>query len=290
MRYHKTQVIAGKGLADDQFTDALRGLAIDGENRLYAVGDCELKVFSPEGKLLAGWPTSHPGHSVGIAPDGHIFVGEPGQLEVFDDKGHLRETWRDADRMGLITEIGFSGDAVLLADTADRCIRRYDRDGQHVSDIGNDNRMKGFVLPNKHVDFAVDSTGVILAPNPGRHRIERYSLDGKLLGHVGRFDGRDPAGFTGCCNPTNVAVLPGGLVVVTVKAEPYGKIYDADGKLRGVLGQGDFDASCKNMDVAVDSQGRIYIIDTVRLCVCVYEREGEQTTQPTASEGETAKP
>ena len=138
----------------------------------------------------------------------------------------------------------------------------------------------------------MDAENVIHAPNPGKHRVERYSLDGELLGRFGRFDGRDPAGFSGCCNPTNIALAPEGLVVVTVKAEPGVKVYNADGKLLAVIGADDFDPRCKNMDVAVDSQGRIHVIDTARLYICVYapDKPGVSTRPAADTSGESVKP
>ncbi|MFQ5807349.1 MAG: hypothetical protein ACE5I3_12955, partial [Phycisphaerae bacterium] len=141
-----------------------------------------------------------------------------------------------------------------------------------------DNRMRGFLVPNGHLDFAVDAGGVIHAANPGKHRVERYTPEGKLLGHFGRFDGRDPAGFGGCCNPTNIALTRQGLIVVTEKAGPRAKVYSADGRLLAVMGEDDFDPTCKNMDVAVDSSGRIYVIDTARLHICVYAPDKPDVT------------
>jgi sugar lactone lactonase YvrE len=292
MRYHPERVIGGKGTERGQFAEALRGLAIDAQDRLYAVGDSKLVVFSLQGELLGSWATERPGYSVAVTPSGTVYVGQSGQVQLFDPDGKLLDTWRDPDRMGLITAIGFSGDYVLLADAKDRCIRRYDQHGKYLGEIGRDNRMKGFLIPNRHLDFAVDAAGVIHAGNPGKHRVERYGLDGQLLGHWGRFDGRDPAGFSGCCNPTNIALTRRGDLVVTTKAEPLVKVYTTDGKLLALVGQGDFDPNCKNMDVAVDSQGRIYVIDTVRLQICVFApADSDRTTQPAQREaGETVRP
>lgn len=292
MQYRHLRVISGKGTASDQFADALRGLAIGPNDHLYAVGDTDVKVFSTQGKLLHRWRTERPGYGVAVAGDGTIYVGQPGQVQLFDSKGELLDAWRDADRLGLVTAIGFAGDNVLLADTNARCIRRYNERGEYLNDIGNDNRMRGFLIPNRHVDFAVDGKGMIHATNPGKHRVERYTPDGKLLGHFGRFDGRDPAGFGGCCNPTNIALSREGNVVVTEKAGPRVKVYDPEGKLLAVMGENDFDPSCKNMDVAVDSQERIYVADTVRLEVRVFAPEGvTAATQPaTSTTRESVKP
>ena len=39
-----------------------------------------------------------------------------------------------------------------------------------------------------------------------------------------------------------------------------------------------FDPAAKNMDVAVDSRGRIYVADTVKLEICVFAPESEKVS------------
>ncbi len=183
--------------------------------------------------------------------------------------------WQDPIRLGRVTAIGFAGDSVLAADANNRTIRRYNRAGRFLNDIGNDNRMKGFLIPNGALDLSVSIDGIIHATNPGKHRVERYTLEGELLGHIGRFDGIDPAGFPGCCNPTNVSVV-GDQLYLTEKAGPRAKVLDREGALVGVIAAETFDPLSKNMDLAVDSRGRVYVADTARLRIVVLEpvREG----------------
>ncbi len=144
-------------------------------------------------------------------------------------------------------------------------------DSQHRNDIGTDNRTNGFLIPNGVLDFAIDAAGIIHAANPGKHRVERYTPDGELLGHVGRFDGVDPEGFPGCCNPTNLALGPGGALAVTEKAAARAKVLDSGGKLVAVLGAAIFDPASKNMPVAADFRGRVYVADPVKLRILVFE-------------------
>lgn len=274
MQYSQVQVLAGKGAEADRFSEALRGLAVDRRDFVYAAGDQEIKVFESGGRLLRRWRTAKPGFAVAVSGDGRVFSGQPGQVEIFDGAGRLQATWRDEQRLGLVTAIGFSTGNVFLADARDRCIRRYDASGKYLNDIGNDNRMKGFLIPNGVVAFGVDAKGVIHSANPGKHRVERYSAEGALLGHFGRFDGRDPAGFTGCCNPTNVTVTGGSMVWVTEKAGPRAKVYDAEGALLAVIASDVFDPNCKNMSIAAGSRGRVYVADTVKLQIFVFEPQG----------------
>jgi len=283
VRYRLAKKIAGEGTAPDRFAQALRGIALDASDRLIAVGDSVLKVFEGTGELRASWKTEEPAHSVAVDGEGRIHVGETGQVEVFDPAGERLSVLRDPPRLGRVTALAPLADGILVADAQGRCLRRYGSDGAHVADIGADNRMRGFLIPNGVLDFALDDRGVIHAANPGKHRVERYSTDGELLGHFGRFDGRDPAGFSGCCNPTNVTVVGHDRVFVTEKAAPRAKVYDGEGRLLAVIAAGDvFDPNCKNMDLAVDSRGRVYVVDTARRQVLAFEPEAE----PQVEEGD----
>lgn len=274
MQYRQVQVIGGQGAGPGKFTAALRGIAIDTHGQIYAAADSELKIFDAAGVLKRRWPTSRPGLSVAVAGDGAVYVGQAGQIEIFDSAGKSAaadNTWRNPELLGRVTAIGFVREGVLAADAADRAIRRFDRGGKFLNTIGKDNPVKGFLIPNGVVDFSVDAQGIIHAANPGKHRVERYTPGGKLLGHFGRFDGNDPAGFPGCCNPTNVAVAGRDTIVVTEKAGPRVKVYDFGGKLLTVIATDVFDPNCKNMDVAVDLRGRVYVADTVKLEIFVFE-------------------
>ncbi len=262
--------MAGRGLRAEQFRESLRGICIDRAGRIFAVGDAEVKIFDASGGLVRRWKTGKPGYCAAISGQGSVYVGQAGQVEQYDEDGKLVTTLRDGERLGLVTSIGLAGEHRLLADATNRRIRRYDRDGKQVNEIGADNNTKGFLVPNGHLDFAVDAKGVIHAANPGKYRIERYTPAGELLGHFGRFGTRNVEDFPGCCNPTNLALTGLGQVVVTEKAPARSKVYDASGKLLAFIGPEAFDQNCKNMDVAVDSRGRIYIVDTVNLQIRVF--------------------
>ena len=94
------------------------------------------------------------------------------------------------------------------------------------------------------------------------------SASTQLLAHASQ---AAEAGFPGCCNPTNLALTPEGCVVVTEKAGPRVKLYGRDGALVEIIATDLFDPGCKNMDVAVDAQGRVYVVDTVERVIQVFE-------------------
>ena len=263
MLYRHTATIGG------QFQSSLTGLAVDGHGQLYAAGDSTIKLFDAAAHPRRQWTVSQPVSSVAVADDGAVYAGQTRQIEILHPSGKLLETWRNPKLVGRVTAIAIARDSVLAGDTWDRAIHRFDRAGRFLNTIGKDNPVNGLLIPNGVVDFALGSTGTIFAANPGKHRVERYASSGELLGHIGRFDGNDPAGFTGCCNPTNVAI--GAAIFTTEKAGPRVKAYGFDGKLLAVLATDLFDANCKNMDIAVNAQGRVFVADTVKLAIFVFD-------------------
>jgi outer membrane protein assembly factor BamB len=270
LRYRKARVLELSGEGPSRFQEEVRGLAIDRADMLYVAGDSKVARFDSLGESKLGFGTNDPAYCVAIAADGTTFVGGPGFVLAWGAGQSCPDSWHDPEKFGLVTAIGFLDDEVIVADVKGKALRRCDRRGHVLADIGREKLLRrGFMLPNRYLDFAVDPNGTILACNPGMHRVQRFSAKGELLGHFGRFDTVNPEGFPGCCNPTNLALTPTGDIVVTEKAPPRVKVYTPAGKLRTAFGTDDFDEDCKNMDIAVDSRGRIYVLDTERLAVVV---------------------
>jgi hypothetical protein len=133
--------------------------------------------------------------------------------------------------------------------------------------------------------------GLLRVTNPGRHRVEAYTVDG----HLELAWGKPSAGidgFCGCCNPINIALLPDGRMVTCEKGLPRVKIYREDGTLESVVaGTETFPENAKfsmnlaagklgGLDAAVDSKGRVYILDPVTGVVRVMARK----VQPSESQ------
>lgn len=242
------------------FSGAVRGLCVDRRDRLFVAGDSEIRG----GGVRCA--TSKPAHSVAVAADGAVYAGLAGGIEIFSPQGQRLDAWP----AGTITSLALWKGEIFAGDATQRAIVRLDAKGKVLATIGNDNRVRGFLIPNGAVDFDIDAEGTLHCANPGKHRVERYSAAGKLLGHIGRFDHHDAEGFPGCCNPTNVAFAH-GRTYVTEKAFGRAKVLGPDGKLLAVISDKDFDPNVKNMPLAVDSRRRVYVADTVRRQILVFE-------------------
>lgn len=272
MSYRLGRRLAGRGEAASDFRRELRAVACDGDGNWLLAGDQEVKTFTPDGTLVARCPTSRPGWSLTVDGAGRVWVGEPGRIEIFSRDGALEDTWHDEELFRLVTALAVSPEEVFVADVGSRWIHRFDSTRRLRNHIGDRHRKGGFHIPNGVLDFARDEDGTLVVANPGMHRVERYQADGTSSGFFGRFGQHDPAAFPGCCNPTNLALGPGGEIVVSEKAGPRVKVYDRDGELIDVVADSrHFDAACKNLDLAVDRQGSIGVADTVTLSLAIFE-------------------
>jgi hypothetical protein len=118
--------------------------------------------------------------------------------------------------------------------------------------------------------------GLIRVNNPGRHQVEAYTFEGHLELAWGKATAAIE-GFCGCCNPIGLAMLPDGRIVTCEKGLPRVKVYSVHGDFESVVaGPESFPENAKAgsaedpsdgthaaLDAAVDSHGRIGILDTV---------------------------
>ena len=245
----------------------LKGIALDAQDNLYAAGADGVKVWTADGKLLREWPTSGPATCIALDGDGNVYVGQQTKIEVFDREGKLLRSWgkegRGPGELNWVTGIAVFQTNVLVADAGNRCIHRFDTTGDFIADIGKrdpEAKLDGLICPSPYCGLAVDKAGVIYVTNPGLTRVERYSLDGKLLGFWGE-GGAQPQQFSGCCNPTTVALLGDGRIVTAEKITPRVKVYDAKGEMLAFIGPEYFTKEAAGLGLAIDSAGRLYVMD-----------------------------
>jgi hypothetical protein len=80
-------------------------------------------------------------------------------------------------------------------------------------------------------------------------------------------------GFCGCCNPSHLALTPDGKFITSEKGLPRVKVYDRAGRFECVVAGPDrFARDTVGLDVAVDSTGRILVLDPAAGAVRVFEK------------------
>jgi len=273
LQYSKSVVIGASGSAH-QFQRSLVGVAIGPEDEIYGLGDGEIRVFDSGGGFLRGWKVLKGASCLTVTADNRVYVGALGKIEIYDRSGNLSGGFSagEADKPALITAIKVFRGEILAADADARYIRRYDQNGKQLGIIGTRNNTGSFMLPNRWLDFDVDSDGLISATDTGRHLVTAWALDGSRVSSFGKFGMTDPAHFVGCCNPVNLALTPDGKVVTAEKMVARVKVYEPVGKLLAVIGSENFDPMCTHIYLAVDSAGRILAADPVRRTIIVFSK------------------
>lgn len=263
-----------------------RALALGPDGRLYVAGDEVIRVFAEKGTLervigLSGAPLC-----VAVSADGRMYVGMRAHVEVFDGQGRRLAVWESLGDGSYLTSIAVSNDNVFVADAGRAVVLYYDTTGKLIRRIGEkdpDRNIPGFIVPSPYFDLAVAPDGLLRVVNPGRMRIEAYTFRGDLEFFWGRNSIRIE-GFCGCCNPANFAILPDGRYVTVEKGLIRAKIYDVEGVFQSVVAGPDQlveggasrvflsaqDAEASGFDVAVDSAGRIFVLDTIENTVRIF--------------------
>lgn len=267
---------------------AAHAIAVGGDERIYIAGDEQIAIYTPGLAVpmemeLTGEPTC-----LEVEADGTIVVAVDNYIIFMNPMGVETNRWTVPANNAILTSIAADKNHVFAADAVNKLVWCYDRQGNVVNKIGQkdpDRNIPGIVVPSPYFDIAMYTDGLLRVVNPGRHWVEAYTPEGDREWFWGK-SSIGVEGFSGCCNPVALAVLPDGGFVTAEKGLVRVKVYDADGEFVGVVAGPDQlgwieplrvcetpeDCKAKGFDVAVDKAGRIYVLDTLRNVVRIFEK------------------
>jgi len=261
-------------------------ITTDSRDQIYVAGDKSVRVFNSNGNTLSEMELTDVPQCLAVADDGTIYVGMRDHVEVYDPGGVRKARWESAGKNTVLTSIAIFGNHVFVANAGGRVVLRYDSSGELIDRIGErdqERSIPGIVVVGPYFDLAVASDGLLRVANPGSQRMEAYTFDGDLELSWGKASNFID-GFAGCHNPVNFAILPDGRFVTCEIGLPRVKIYSADGVFESVVAgaelfpkseeplilEGKSDFQNRVLDVAVDSQGRILVLDPSEKLVRIF--------------------
>jgi hypothetical protein len=258
----------------------LRGLAVGPDDRIYAVGDKSLVILGSDGKQISKVDLDKAPSCIGVGPDSTIYISFMDHIETLDAKGARKEAWGKPGPGAWITSIAVTENEVYAADFGDKTVIRYDKAGKILGRLGEPGPLAGtgkYEVPSPFFDVAVDAAGHPWVAHVGKQRIESYKDDGSLNTTWGK-QGNNIEGFSGCCNPSHMAIRKDGSFVTSEKGLVRVKIYAPSGELVGVVAPAkDFEKGIHGLDLAVDSKDRILVLDPGTSTVRVYALKGGES-------------
>jgi hypothetical protein len=265
-----------------------RRIIVDNQDRVILAGDTAVLIFNRDGQKQSVIQLTRPPFAIATGPhDNLLYIGLHDHVDVFGMDGKAVGSWPVIAPNAYLTSIAFAGDNVYLADAGNREIVRCDLNGVITARFGRkgvDAGNPGFIVPSPYFDIVSTADGHLTVNNPGRHRVERYSLDGQFVGTWGEAS-YAADGFCGCCNPVYVHALADGNTVTSEKGLTRIKVFRPDGTLKGYVAGpeqlgGDLAAAqqatddCRKgcgFDVASDSAGRVLVLDPIRRRVKLFK-------------------
>ena len=253
----------------------VRGLAVNAQGELAVAADNGILFYGADGLLERKVAAGRPVRAVHFDAHGRLFIACKDQVARLRADGTLDLLGAPlGGREPALTSLAIADNGDLYAaDSGERLVWRLDATGKILGRIQPSEN--GFSVPRSFFPIAWRS-GELLVADPGRHQIQTYTPDGKLVAKWGGRS-RDPAGFTGCCNPVSLVTLADGTVVTAERGQPRVKAFSAEGRFaRELAGPEEFTASvaaaradteelsgCQAglFDVAASPDGRVVVLD-----------------------------
>lgn len=272
-----------------------RAIAAATDGRIYVAGDKAVRIFEPTGIPAGRIALDGEPRCLTVGPDGRVYVGIGDHVEVHVPGRLGPRKWASVGGGGLITAVAVVGKSLCAAVYPAAEVLVYDLAGKQTGrfDGRNGRPGGGFILRGPHFDLAAGAGGLLHLANPGRFRVETYQVNGKLVGRPWGRPGDQVAAFAQCCNPVSIAVAPGGLFVTCEKGLTRVKLHSREGELIGVVAgpnafaehdriaaRPDTPAGDVALDVAVDSRGRILILDPCTGRVRIFTLTASAQTRP----------
>jgi hypothetical protein len=273
------------------------GMAVGAGDEIAVAGEDALALLRKDGGKIATFALSGSAGCVAFLPSGELLVGLRDHVERVNRKGEVQSAWVGMGENAVLTSLGVGTNDVFLTDAGNRAVWRFDLEGRLKGRIGAEGGGDShhFIVPSPYFDVVVRGARVWVV-NPGRMRVEEYTADGRFVGQWGK-PGMGLDGFCGCCNPTQLAMLPDGAFVAGEKGLARIKVLDGQGKVRSVVaapgvfasdGPGCSGPACIR-DLAVDAAGRILALDGTQNKIRVFVKKQEFAAASTREEAKAGK-
>lgn len=243
-------------------------LAVRPDDTIVVVGGRQGAILDTNGVVQSRFEwQGQAATAVAAGPDDLIFIGA-GSRVVAGEPSKALTSWDSLGESAQITGLAADTNQVWICDAAQRVVWRFDHEGRLLGQLPPPGapREQTFIVPSPSFAVVAAADGGFWVVNPGRFQLQRHAADGRLLDTWSK-PGMKTPGFSGCCNPAFLALLPNGDLVTSEKKIPRVKIYGPDGTFRSVVAPPSALTGDEGRPVAVDRAGRVLVLDGQRIRV-----------------------
>ena len=230
--------------------------------------ECTITPTQSGGCSISYTPAVRGPHQMRITVGGTDIPNSPFTIHVYPTP-EMR-----GEQIGTITELNFphgvavskSGDVVVSEGT--NGITVFNRDGSTKRTFGSAGSDKGQFQSPMGIALTLDNH--LLVVDMGNHRVQMFTLEGKFVKSVGR-EGNGQLQFS---SPQGITVHPSSCQVFIADTGNHRiQVLNDDLTYSHEFGCNDGQFN-RPLDVACDSHGNVYAVDTLNDCVQVFTSSG----------------
>ena len=257
-------------------TEQIYAIDTDIADNIYVSVTSKLLIFNASYQLASVIDLDNDAYCIEVKND-RIYLGMTNYVSEFTTEGDFVKNWNEKGSKAIFTSIAANDKNVFIADAGNKIVYAYDHEGNFINDIGGKNPAEdriGFVVPSPYLDLLIGRDDELWTTNPGIHTLESYRPDGSMISSW-RKTSMLIDGFSGCCNPSHIAMLSDGSFVTSEKGLERIKIHLPNGEFNSVVaGPKSFIEGTEDVDIAVDSKDRILITDPKQNKIRIFEMKG----------------
>ncbi len=231
----------------------LKAATVSSNGNIYAGGDSFIVSYNNVLKKI--WQIEMPGRIAALTMSGDtLFAASEELIYLISPDGKIISEWGPYEAKCLITSLSANKDYLAVADAGNKIVFVISKEGEVRSMIGHSEEK--LLIPSPYFDVCLTDENFLYLAHTGKHRIEKWAIDGKFISSFGE-PGSDPGSFCGCCNPAHFTKIPGGFITAE-KGINRIKISETTGEfIEYVSSENDFVASVP-LDIASDGGEKIY--------------------------------
>ncbi len=246
---------------------SLKAVAVSATGDLFLGGEsfitCLTNDLSPKWSIMTDKPVT----ALSVSNQ-TIYASTQETILLVSIEGRINGEWGPYESNSLITSVSSNDEFVAFADATNKRVFVLRKDGEVAHMVGHTGQK--FIIPSPYFDIALTENNILYAANPGMHRIEEWTLDGRQTNTFG-IAGLAPDAFCGCCNPSHITLYNNSLVTAE-KGLNRIKIMDNAGEFVELVSSVNKFIPSIPLDIAADGD-KIYGANSADSRLYVFTRE-----------------